>query len=146
MSSLCLCREGLAIVQKTMPYQKKNLYVDNCLESRLRLQKDHHNPFSESWTPSDENSWIRAWFLFAAGNDKVTDAARNKIFKNNKIVNQLCVPNPHVWEQELHSDHGESRQSTSHGISHDISSGSVTDPRIWKWHTKLSYCSTEEKL
>ena len=39
MPSLCLCREGLAIVQKTMSYRKKTLYVDYGLESRLRLRR-----------------------------------------------------------------------------------------------------------
>ena len=68
---LCVCVE-----------RAKTLYVDNRLESRSRLQKEknHHTPplflpfsalffsfffclskISESWTPSDENSWIRAW-------------------------------------------------------------------------------------
>ena len=36
MSSVCLCTEGFAIVQKkSMPYRKINLYVNNCLESRF---------------------------------------------------------------------------------------------------------------
>ena len=36
MASVCLYREGLAIIQQTMPYRKINLNVKNCLESRFK--------------------------------------------------------------------------------------------------------------
>ena len=35
ISTVCLCREGPAIVQQNTPLLKINLYVDDCLENRF---------------------------------------------------------------------------------------------------------------
>ena len=102
ISSVCLCREGPAIVQLNTPLLKINLYVDDCLKpyfcrrewatTTLRLKT--FLPFSLLLffffffllvkifgkldpPPPDENSWIRAWLRLRPILEKKIDIGHN---------------------------------------------------------------------
>ena len=62
---------GLPLFKRASLYRKISLYVNNCLQSRLKpscCRRERTtttllfclSKFSESWTSPDENSWIRA--------------------------------------------------------------------------------------